>query len=127
VITPPTAARLWTGRVLSGIAVLFLIFDSSIKFKHIAPVTESFARLGIPDHLVLSIATLEAACVIFYLIPRTAVVGAILLTGYLGGAIMCHVRVDDPLFSHILFPGYIGALLWVGLYLRDARLRTLFS
>lgn len=125
--TARSSTQLWTGRVLSALAILFIIFDLSIKFKHIAPVTDSFARLGIPDHLVIAIATLETICLLLYLIPRSAVFGAILLTGYLGGATMCHVRVEDPLFSHILFPTYIGTLLWVGLYLRDARLRALFS
>ena len=126
-INAPFARRLWTGRVLSALAVLILAFDLTIKFIHIAPVTESFARLGIPDHLALAIATLELTCLVVYLIPRTAPLGAVLLTGFLGGAITLHVRVGDPLLSHILFPSYIGALLWVGLYLRDARVRMLLS
>jgi hypothetical protein len=123
----PSKRRRWIGRVATTIAVLFLIFDLSIKLVHIQPVTDAFARLGIPDHLAATIGMLELICLAIYLIPRTAVVGAVLLTGFLGGAIMLHVRIGDPLFSHILFPVYIGALLWVGLYLRDPRLRALLS
>jgi DoxX-like family len=123
----PSTRQLWTGRVLTAFAVLFLVFDLTIKFLHIVPVTESFARLGIPDHLAFTIGALELLCLLVYLVPRTAVLGAILLTGFLGGAIMLHVRVGDPLFSHILFRSYIGAMLWIGLYLRDSRLRTLLA
>jgi hypothetical protein len=123
----PSTRQIWTGRVLSALAVLFLVFDLTIKFLHIVPVTESFARLGIPDHLAFTIAALELFCLLVYLIPRTAVLGAVLLTGFLGGAIMLHVRVGDPLFSHVLFPSYVGAMLWIGLYLRDSRLRTLVA
>jgi hypothetical protein len=123
----PSKQRRWSGRILTAIAVLFLIFDFSIKLAHIRPVTDAFARLGIPDRLAVTIGTLELICLAMYLVPRTAVLGAVLLTGFLGGAIMLHVRVGDPLFSHILFPVYIGALLWVGLYLRDPRLRALVS
>jgi hypothetical protein len=121
----PSKRRRWVGRVATALAVFFLIFDFSIKLAHIQSVTDAFARLGIPDHLAATIGALELICLAIYLIPRTAVVGAVLLTGFLGGAIMLHVRIGDPLFSHILFPVYIGALLWVGLYLRDPRLRAL--
>ena len=124
-ITHPSNALRWTGRILSAIAVLFLTFDVVIKFMHIAPVTQSLAQLGIPDHFALTIAIIEAACLALYLIPRTSVLGAILFTGYLGGAIFANLRVELPLFSHVLFPTYIGALLWVGLLLRDSRLRVL--
>ena len=126
-VTEPSNAQRWTGRVLSGIVVLFLAFDVVIKFMHIAPVTQSMVQLGLPDHFVLTIASIEAACLVLYLIPRTAVLGAVLFTGYLGGAILANLRVELPLFSHVLFPTYIGALLWVGLYLRDTRPRALFS
>jgi hypothetical protein len=126
-IIAPSKAQLWTGRVLSALAVLFLTFDVVIKFMHIAPVTQSMVQLGIPDHFVLAIATIEASCLVLYLIPRASVLGAILFTGYLGGAILANLRVELPLFSHVLFPTYIGTLLWVGLYLRDTRLLTLIS
>ncbi len=75
---------------------------------------------------MLTIATIQLLCLVLYLIPRTAVLGTILFTGYLGGAILANLRVENPLFSHVLFPTYLGALLWVGLYLRDRRLRALF-
>jgi hypothetical protein len=121
------SARLWAGRILSGLAILFLAFDTAIKFAHIAPVTQTMAQLGIPDHLVLTIATIQAVCLVLYIVPRTSILGAILFTGYLGGAIMSNLRVGNPLFSHVLFPTYVGAFLWLGLYLRDTRLRTLIS
>lgn len=110
--------RLWTGGALSTLAVLFLLFDSVIKLMKIAPVVESLNRLGLPVDLARGIGTLELACLIVYVIPRTSIAGAILLTGFLGGAVLTHLRVGDPLFSHVLFPVYIGALLWGGLFLR---------
>lgn len=90
-----------------------------------APVLESFARLGYPEGVATGIGILELVCLAVYVIPRTSVLGAILLTGYLGGAVATHVRIGDPLFTHVLFPTYVGLLLWVGLFLRDARLRSL--
>ncbi len=116
---------LWTGRALSAFAVLFLVFDATIKLLGIPPVVEAFARLGIPAALPVTIGLLELGCVMVYLLPHTAPLGAILLTGFLGGATMLHVRVGDPLATHILFPGYIGILLWGGLFLREPRLRAL--
>jgi hypothetical protein len=117
--------RLWAGRVITALPVLFLLFDIVIKLMQIAPVRESFARLGYPESVAVGIGTLELVCLAVYLIPRTSVLGAILLTGYLGGAVATHVRVGDPLVSHILFPTYVGALIWGGLYLREDRLRAL--
>ncbi|MEP6472089.1 MAG: DoxX family protein, partial [Gemmatimonadota bacterium] len=117
--------RIWAGRILSGIAVLFLAMDFTIKLMLIQPVVDSFARLGIPAQLPVTIGVLELICVAVYLIPATSILGAILLTGYLGGAMMCHVRVGDPLVSHILFPGYVGIMLWGGLWLREPRLKAL--
>ena len=111
------------GRLLTGLSVLFLIFDGVIKLLNIAPVVESFTRLGYSVDIATAIGTLELLCLAVYLVPRTAPLGAVLLTGYLGGAIATHVRVGDPLFSHVLFPIYIAALLWSGLYLRDIRVR----
>jgi hypothetical protein len=104
--------------LLSGIPALFLMFDSVIKLMQITPVVESMARLGLPLDLARGIGALELACLIVYVIPRTSIPGAILLTGFLGGAVLTHVRVGDPLFSHVLFPVYVGALLWGGLFLR---------
>jgi hypothetical protein len=126
-ITEPSHSQRTTGRILSGVAILFLAFDVVIKFMQIPPVAQSMGQLGIPVHFVLPIATIEAACLLLYVIPRTAVLGAVLFTGYLGGAILANLRVELPFFSHVLFPTYIGALVWGGLYLRDARARALFS
>jgi hypothetical protein len=116
---------LWAGRILTALAALFLLFDSTIKLLKLEPVVESFARLGYPVTVARGIGGLELALIAAYLIPRTSVLGAVLLTGYLGGAVSTHVRVGDPLFTHVLFPIYVGVLLWGGLYLRDDRLRTL--
>lgn len=115
------------GRVLSAVPVLFLLFDGVMKLFAPAPVTESFARLGYPAGVALGIGLLELACLALHLVPRTAVAGAVLLTGFLGGAVATHVRVADPLASHILFPVYVAALMWAGLWLRDARVRVLLA
>jgi len=120
-----SAKQLWTGRILSTLAVLFLIFDTVIKLMQIQPVKESFARLGYPTSIAVAIGALELACLALYLIPRTSILGAVLLTGYLGGAVATHMRVGDPLLSHTFFPVYIGALIWAGLALRNPRVRTL--
>lgn len=116
---------LWTSRILSGFLALFLAFDAAIKFVKPAPVVEAFAHLGWPLSLSPVIGTVLLTCTALYVIPRTAVLGAILLTGYLGGAVATHLRAGDPLFTHVLFPIYFGALLWLALYLRDRRLRAL--
>lgn len=122
--TQSPAAR-WTGRILTGIAVLFLTFDTAIKLVTAKQAVEATTQLGYQPHHVPLIGAIELLCLAVYLIPRTAPLGAILLTGYLGGAIASHLRLDNPLFSHILFPTYIAALLWAGLYLRDDRVRAL--
>ncbi|SRR5579864_1087209 len=122
---PVSQARLWTGRVLSGLVVLFLAFDGAFKFTHSAPLVEAFAHVGWPVDLAPVLGMILLTCVVLYAIPRTAILGAVLLTGYLGGAVATHLRAGDPLFSHVLFPTYMGALLWTGLYLRDRRLRAL--
>jgi DoxX-like family len=113
------------GRILSGLPVLFLLFDSLIKFTNMAPVSESFRQLGYPILLAPVIGTIELICILIYVVPQTSVLGAVFLTGYLGGAIATHVRVGNPLFSHVLFPIYVALLLWGGIYLREARLRAL--
>jgi hypothetical protein len=123
--TAPSKKGVWTGRILSGLVVLFLSPDGIIKFIKPAPVVETFAHVGLPLSLANTLGILLLACAAIYAFPRTSVLGAILLTGYLGGAVATHLRVGDPLFSHILFPTYLGVLLWLGLYLRDDRLRTL--
>jgi DoxX-like protein len=115
--------RVWAGRVISALAVLFLIFDSVIHVMMIRPVVEGFAELGYPVNVARPLGIVEFLCVVLYVIPRTSVLGAILLTGYLGGAVATNVRVGLPLFSHILFPVYVGVMLWAGLCLRDERVR----
>jgi len=113
------------GRILSGLAAAFLLFDGVMKLFAPPVVREAFVRLGYPETKIIGIGVLLILCTVIYLIPRASIFGAILLTGYLGGAISTHVRVSDPLFSHLLFPAYIALLLWVGLYLREPRLRAL--
>jgi DoxX-like family len=117
--------KLWAGRILGAVAVLFLIFDGAIKLTGMAPVVEAFARLGYPASLAPVIGILQLGCVALYLVPRTSVLGALLLTAFLGGATASQVRIGEPLLSHILFPSYVGALLWAGLWLRNDRLRAL--
>ncbi len=119
--------RLWMGHALSAVAVSFLSFDSAIKLVKIAPVVESFERLGYSPAIAREIGWLELACLVLYVVPRTAPLGAVLLTGFLGGAIATHVRIGDPLFSHVLFPVYMAVLLWGGLFLRDVRPRALLG
>jgi len=121
---PASKKGLWAGRVISALAVLFLLFDAVIKLMKAPAVLEAFRRLGYPENLAPGIGILLLACIAVYVIPRTSVLGAILLTGYLGGAVATHVRVRDPLFSHVLFPVYMGVLIWGGLFLRDHRLRA---
>jgi DoxX-like family len=113
------------GIVLSGLAALFLGFDALMKLVDIAPVREGMAKVGFPADLARILGAILLACVALYINTRTAVVGAVLLTGYLGGAVATHVRVGDPLFSHVLAPVYMGVLIWGGLYLRDDRVRAL--
>lgn len=120
---PP--GRLWAGRIAGGLAILFLLFDSIIKILRLPQAVEGTVRLGYPESVVLCIGIIEMVCLVAYVIPRTSVLGAILLTGYLGGAVATHVRIGSPLFSHILFPIYVGALVWGALLLRDDRLRSL--
>jgi hypothetical protein len=118
--------RIWAGRILSALPVLFLLFDAVIHILKIAPVVEAFAQLGYSVSLAVPLGIIELVCVVLYVIPRTSVLGAVLLTGYLGGAVATNLRVGAPLFSNVLFPVYVGILLWGGLYLRNARLRAVF-
>lgn len=116
---------IWTGRVLTGLAAAFLAWDGAIKVLNITAVADAFTQLGYPVSTAVGVGLLELACLSLYLVPRTSVLGAVLLTGYLGGAISTHVRVGNPLFSHVLFPSYVALLVWGGLYLREPRLRGL--
>jgi hypothetical protein len=123
--TPAPKFSIRAGWALSALPVLFLGFDAVIKVLRIQPVVDSFQQLGYPVSLAATIGIIELCCLVLYVVPRTAALGAILLTGYLGGAIATHVRLLNPLFSHTLFPLYVAALVWGGLYLRDARVRAL--
>lgn len=118
---PVSTRRLWAGRIISALPSLVLLSSAIMSFVKPAMVAEGLARLGYPEGLALWIGILELACTILYLVPRTAVLGAILLTGYLGGATASHVRINDPFFAPVVF----GVLIWLGLYLRDNRLRAL--
>jgi hypothetical protein len=117
-------AQVWTGRVLSGFAVLFLAFDTVMKLLLVPEATKGTVDLGYPSSALFGIGVVELICLVAYLVPRTAVLGAVLFTGYLGGAIATHVRVGNPLFTHVLFPVYVAAFIWGGLYLRDRALRA---
>jgi hypothetical protein len=114
-----------TGYVLSGVVVLFLLMDAVMKLLALPVVLQTTAELGYPLTGVRALGLLLLLCTGLYAWPRTAVLGAVLLTAYLGGAVATHVRIDNPLFSHVLFGVYIGLLVWGGLYLRDARIREL--
>jgi hypothetical protein len=120
-----TPTQMRVGRTLTALPVLFLLFDSVIKLVVIQPVVDSFTRLGWPVNLSVAIGGIELLCVALYLVPRTAVLGAMLLTAYLGGAVATHARVQSPLLTHTLFPVYVALLLWAGLLLRETRLRRL--
>ena len=115
---------LWAGRIISALPVLFLLLDAILKLIKPAAVVEATVQLGYPESVIFGLGIVLLACTIIYLIPRTAVLGAILLTGYLGGAVTTHVRVSGPFFSVIL-PVILGVLLWGGLCLRDKRVRSL--
>ena len=122
---PASRGKLWTGRILSALGVAFMLFDATIHIMKPAPVVTGFAQLGFPLSAAVPLSIIEFVCIALYLIPRTSVLGAILLTGYLGGAIAIQVRIGAPLFSTTLFPVYIALLLWGGLYFRDERVRAL--
>ena len=128
-IAQPAASKgaRWTGYAMSGLVILFLLFDGGIKLVPLEIVTQTSGKIGLPTDVsfarTLGILTLIG--VVLYAVPQTAVLGAILLTGYMGGAIATHLRIGSPLFSHVLFGFYLGVLIWGGLYLRDPRLRRL--
>jgi len=113
------------GWTLSGLLIAFLLFDGAIKLPPLQPVIDTMPQLGWPVEMARWLGVLTLACTALYAWPRTAVLGAILLTAYLGGAVATHVRIGSPLFSHILFGVYLGLFTWGGLWLRDPRLRAL--
>jgi hypothetical protein len=116
-----------TGWGFTGLMVLFLLFDSLSKVALEPHVVEATTRIGYPLAAIRPMGLICLACTVLYAIPRTSILGAILLTGYLGGAIASKLRIEDPLFSSVLFGVYFGILIWAGLYLRDERLRSLLS
>lgn len=122
---PGSRAATWAGRSASYLALAFLLFDAMGKVLRIAPAIEGTSELGYSTEVLVPLGIVELVCAALYALPRTSVLGALLWTGYLGGAVATHVRVDNPLFSHVLFPIYVALLLWGGLWLRDARLRAL--
>ena len=121
-VTPKLMA--WSGWTLSGLFVAFMLFDVTIKLIQIPAVAQTMAALGWPGSLGLPIGVIELVALVLYVYPRTAVLGAILMTGVMGGAIASHLRLGNPLFSHVLFGVYLGLFAWGGLWLRDPRLRA---
>lgn len=126
-LAEPITARvskgsLWAGWILGLLPVALLLFSASGKVLHAGAVVEGFHKFGYADRVILPLGIVEVACAVLYLIPRTAVLGAVLLTGYLGGAVATHFRIGDPAF---VMPALCGVVLWLGLFLRDRRLRVL--
>jgi hypothetical protein len=118
--------RLWIGRVLSSLAVVFLVFDAAAKLARAQSVLQATAQLGFPESSIVRVGALLLVCTAIYVIPRTRVFGALLLTGYLGGAIAAHVRVGNPVFE-TTFPLIIASIVWAGIALRDRRVRALIG
>lgn len=118
---------LWAGRIMTGLVSAFLLFDCSIKLLKLEVAIRGTEDLGYSASVLVPLGCVLLACLVLHWIPRTAVLGAVLLTGYLGGAIATHVRLGHPWASHILFPVYVAALIWGGLYLRDRRVRALIG
>lgn len=116
---------LWTSRVMGGIVILFMLVDSVFKFIQPTEVVESTLELGFAEHHIIVIGILGLISILLYTFPRTSLLGAVLLTGYWGGAIATHIRLDNPLFSHILMPVFLGILAWGALWLKDERVRNL--
>jgi hypothetical protein len=125
--TTTSKGALWAGRVLSGLFILFMAFDAGIKLADLQVVRDAMKQLEYPAQYSVLIGAIELVCLVLYVIPRTAVLGAVLFTAVMGGAIATHLRLSDPLFTHTLFGVYLGVLAWVGLYLRDGRVRALLA
>ena len=121
---PVSKGRLWTGRIISAVVVLFLLFDSITKVLKVRAVIEASAQLGYPANTIFTIGIILLVCTMFYIIPQTAVLGAILLTGYLGGAVAANLRIGTSMFN-TLFPIVFAALAWTGIFLRESRLGAL--
>jgi hypothetical protein len=124
-INQTSNAALWIGRIMSGLVIAFMLLDGAMKLVPLDVVVTTSEQIGIPGSLARTLGILGLICTVLYAVPRTSIIGAILLTGYLGGAIASHLRLGDPIFTHTLFGLYLGLLMWGGLYLRDDRLRAL--
>lgn len=120
--SPVSKTALWIGRVMSALPILLVLFGAILKVMRTASVHEGFARAGLPDRLIVPVGVIELLCVVVYVIPRTAILGAILMTGLLGGATLTNLRIGDPTY---IVPIIVGMLAWGGLYLRDVRLREM--
>jgi len=123
--TSPSTVKVWTGRIMAGLVILFMLMDSAFKFIVNEEVIKGTTDLGFAVHHLPILGTLGLIATLLYIFPRTELLGAILLTGYWGGAIATHVRMDNPLFTHILFPVYLGVLAWGALWIKSERLRKL--
>jgi hypothetical protein len=123
--TAPSTVKVWTGRTMGGLAILFMLVDSIFKFIVNEEVVKATTDLGFQAHHLPIMGTLGLIATLLYIFPRTEILGALLLTGYWGGAIATHVRLDNPLFSHILFPVYLAVLAWGALWIKNERLRKL--
>ena len=121
----PSTAKVWTGRIMGGIVILFMVMDSMFKFIVNEDVVKATTDLGYQVHHLPIMGTLGLLATLLYIIPRTEIIGALLLTGYWGGAIATHVRMDNPLFTHILFPVYLGIMAWSALWMKNERLRNI--
>lgn len=122
---PVSKSRLWTGRVVSGLTAALLLLDGALKALKLPAVVAATVKVGFPESAVAGIGCALLVSTLLYLLPRTSILGAILLTGYLGGAVATHVRLGDPLFSHVLAPVYLAVFVWGGLCLREKRLQAL--
>lgn len=122
---PVSKQKLWTGRILKYLPVLFLFFDSIPKILKIDPVVKATIELGYPESIIPVLGIILFTCTVLYLIPKTSFLGAVLLTGYLGGAVATQVRIESPLFTHILFPVYLGILIWGGLLIGNKLLQKI--
>jgi hypothetical protein len=124
--TTESKSKRWTSYVMSGLVILFMLFDSIMKFVKPPEVIEGTLALGFAEHHLTTLGALGLISTLFYAFPKTSVLGAVLLTGYFGGTIATHLRLDNPLFTHTLFTVYFGILIWGGLWLRNEKLRALF-
>jgi hypothetical protein len=127
VTAPVSKGKLWTSRIMGGLVILFMLMDSIMKLIPNDTVTKGTAELGYQAHHIPVLGVLGLISIVLFIIPRTQILGAILLTGYFGGAIATHVRLDNPMFSHILFPVYLGVLAWGSLWLKNETLRKLIA